>query len=923
MGIGRVVAEDVEGGVVVAGAAGGGGEVTAPLLRKAERRRKGEVIQEEGEDWEGGGGRRRGGGGSLWMVLVSTAVAVCGSFEFGTCVGYSSPTQSGIVDEVGLSISEFALFGSVLTIGAMIGAVTSGRLADFLGRKMTMRISAIVCIFGWLSLHLAKGVNMLYFGRILLGFSTGVLSYVVPVFISEIAPKHLRGGLATSNQLLICSGCSATYIIGAMVAWRNLVLLGIVPCVLLLTGLLFIPESPRWLANVGREKEFQTSFQMLRGEDADISEEAIEIKEYIESLHTFPKARVQDLFLSNNIYAVNIPITLFGAILMDKSGRRVLLMVSASGTFMGCFLTGISFYLKAEGLFPEWVPALALTGILVYVGAYSIGMGPVPWVVMSEIFSIDMKAIGGSLVNLVSWLGSFAISYSFSFLMDWSSAGTFFMFSAASLVTILFVATLHLAPPQPPPATSRSGTAAVAAAQGQVDGAAAPYGGEAEGEGSLWMVFLATAVAVCGSFEFGTCVGYSAPAQAGIVSDFGLSNSEYGVFGSVLAIGAMLGALTSGSLVDNLGRKMVPVFISEIAPKDLRGGLASSNQANTGKVKDFHASLQKLRGENADISEEATGIREYIESLRSLPKAKVQDLFQRKNMYAVIVGVGLMVFQQLGGINALGFYTSYIFSSAGFSGKLGTTLIGIFQIPITLFGALLMDKSGRRALLLVSASGTFLGCFLTGLSFYFKVYYAAYSVGMGPVPWVIMSEIFSIEIKAIAGSLVTLVSWIGSFAISYSFSFLMDWNSAGTFFLFSAASFVTVLFVAMEDTRRDPRVAHMTARDGWLDKHATWEFTVLEKYHSMKDVDFVVIMMSILLYMMAQDCLLEQVNDNGSSPTSKHPKDDKTNRGKIVKVVDDPVLKITGVMNNVRNLAYLATNKDITNMSKGMLLLSM
>jgi len=85
---------------------------------------------------------------------------------------------------------------------------------------------------------------------------------------------------------------------------------------------------------------------------------------------------------------------------------------------------------------------LALSGILVYIGAYSIGMGPVPWVVMSEIFSINMKAIGGSLVTLVSWLGSFAISYSFSFLMDWSSAGTFFMFSAASLVTILFVAKL-------------------------------------------------------------------------------------------------------------------------------------------------------------------------------------------------------------------------------------------------------------------------------------------------------------------------------------------------------------------------------------------------------------------------------------------------------------------------------------------------
>ncbi|KAJ1297028.1 hypothetical protein BS78_01G346700 [Paspalum vaginatum] len=400
-------------------------------------------------------------------------------------VGYSAPTQSGIVDELGLSISEFAIFGSILTIGAMIGAATSGRLADFLGRKMTMRISATICIFGWLSILLAKSAIMLYFGRILLGFSTGVLSYVVPVFIAEIAPKNLRGGLATSNQLFICSGSSATYIIGALVAWRNLVLVGLVPCVLLLAGLFFIPESPRWLANVGREKEFHTSLQKLRGEDADISEEAIEIKEYIESLRSFPKARLQDLFLSKNIYAVivgvglmvfqqlggingvgfyasyifssagfsgklgtiligiiQIPITFFGAILMDRSGRRVLLMVSASGTFLGCFLTGVSFYLKAQGLFPEWVPTLALSGILVYIGTYSIGMGPVPWVVMSEIFSINMKAIGGSLVTLVSWLGSFAISYSFNFLMDWSSAGTFFMFSAASLVTVLFVAKL-------------------------------------------------------------------------------------------------------------------------------------------------------------------------------------------------------------------------------------------------------------------------------------------------------------------------------------------------------------------------------------------------------------------------------------------------------------------------------------------------
>uniref|UniRef100_A0A453L9U7 Major facilitator superfamily (MFS) profile domain-containing protein n=1 Tax=Aegilops tauschii subsp. strangulata TaxID=200361 RepID=A0A453L9U7_AEGTS len=408
--------------------ASGSGGATAPLLPRNDRKADAKVQ-----------------GGSLFMVLLSTAVAVCGAFEFGTCVGYSAPTQSGIERELGLSMAEFAIFGSVLTIGAMIGAVTSGRLADSLGRKMTMRIAAIICVFGWLSIHFAKGATMLYFGRTLLGFCTGVLSYVVPVFIAEIAPKDLRGGLATSNQLLIVCGSSTTYITGALVTWRNLVLVGIVPSVLLLVGLLFIPESPRWLAQAGREEEFHASLQRLRGENADISEEAIEIKEYIESLQSFPRARIQDLFLSRNIYAVIVGVGLmifqqlggingvgfYASFIFSSAGFSGklgtiligIVQVSASGTFLGCFLAGISFYLKAHGLFLEWVPALALSGILVYIGAYSIGMGPVPWVIMSEIFAINIKAIGGSLVTLISWLGSFAVSYSFNFLMDWSSAG--------------------------------------------------------------------------------------------------------------------------------------------------------------------------------------------------------------------------------------------------------------------------------------------------------------------------------------------------------------------------------------------------------------------------------------------------------------------------------------------------------------------
>lgn len=107
---------------------------------------------------------------------------------------------------------------------------------------------------------------------------------MVPVFISEIAPKDLRGGLAASNQLFICSGCSAAYIIGATISWRSLVIVGLVPCAFLLVGLPFIPGSPRWLANIGRKKECRASLQKLRGEKADISGEATQIIEYVESV---------------------------------------------------------------------------------------------------------------------------------------------------------------------------------------------------------------------------------------------------------------------------------------------------------------------------------------------------------------------------------------------------------------------------------------------------------------------------------------------------------------------------------------------------------------------------------------------------------------------------------------------------------------
>ncbi|ONK61524.1 uncharacterized protein A4U43_C08F30850 [Asparagus officinalis] len=404
------------------------------LEKDLERGEREPLIENKKEENSIGNGSER----SIKMVIFSTLVAVCGSFEFGAC---------------------FSIFGSIMTIGAMLGAVSSGNVSDLIGRKGAMRASAIFCIMGWLAIYFAKNVLFLDTGRFSLGIGIGVLSYVVPVFIAEIAPKNLRGGLTSMNQLMICSGMTITFIVGTFVSWRTLVLTGLLPCVVLLVGLNFIPESPRWLAKLGYHEEFEDALRKLHGKDADISEEAAEIQVGVGLMvlqnfggyngisYYASETVVSAGFSSGNfgtilMGSIQVPITALGAILMDKCGRRPLLIVSALGTFLGCFLAAISFYLKGQGLYMEWSPMLALFGILIYLGFYSIGMGPIPWVLMSEIFPINMKGIAGSLVVFANWFCSWVLCYAFNFLMSWSSSGTFLIFSAVCASTILFVGKL-------------------------------------------------------------------------------------------------------------------------------------------------------------------------------------------------------------------------------------------------------------------------------------------------------------------------------------------------------------------------------------------------------------------------------------------------------------------------------------------------
>jgi sugar porter (SP) family MFS transporter len=415
-------------------------------------------------------------------VAISAAVTALGGLLFG----YDTGVVSGALlflkkDFGGLSSFQEELVTSLLLVGAVAGALTAGRLADVIGRRLTVLFTAAVFVVGVLLAAFTPTFPVLLVARIIIGLAVGSASTTVPLYIGEVVPPRVRGGLVSLNQLAITAGILVSYLIDYGLSdsqnWRLMFGLAAVPAVALFIGMLFQKESPHWLIRQGRDDEARQVLRRLRDE-GDIEKEIREVHDLsqqeggyrdlvsprvrplvivgvllavfqqitgINTVIYYAPTLLQGAGLGNNAAllanvvngVVNVGMTIVAIWLLDKVGRRPLLLSGTAGMAVGMVIVGCAFI--GGSTLHGALAYVAIAGLLIYTGSFAIGLGPVFWLLIAEIYPLRIRGAAMSVAGMANWGANFVVTVSFLTLLSAiSGVGVFFLFGFLTLVALAY-----------------------------------------------------------------------------------------------------------------------------------------------------------------------------------------------------------------------------------------------------------------------------------------------------------------------------------------------------------------------------------------------------------------------------------------------------------------------------------------------------
>jgi sugar porter (SP) family MFS transporter len=418
-------------------------------------------------------------------ILKVAIVAAIGGFLFGYDTGVISGALLFIKKDLHAgTFAQEAIVASLL-VGAVVGALAAGWSADALSRRWTKVIAGAIYVLGALGSAVAQDPTQLIIARFVLGLAVGTASFVAPMYISELTPKQIRGGVTTFNQLMIVLGILCAYIVnfaltGLSNEWRWMLGLGAVPGLALAIGMVFMPYSPRWLANKGREDEAREVLRRFRSSDEEIEEELSDIRDAarqegsvrdvvspavrpmlvvgvalalfqqfigINTVIYYAPTILQSTGLGTNaaigqtvaIGVTNVVFTIVAVLLLDRFGRRFFLLTGTGICIVALALLGAYFAIPT---LRHDAPGLALAGLILYIAGFAVGLGPVFWLMISEIFPLRVRSAAMSVSTVANWGANFLVSLTFlSLIAAAGRPGAFWIYAGIGVLAMLFFAT--------------------------------------------------------------------------------------------------------------------------------------------------------------------------------------------------------------------------------------------------------------------------------------------------------------------------------------------------------------------------------------------------------------------------------------------------------------------------------------------------